>query len=134
MNAKIIENYMERVWKEKDLSAIDQFFAQDAVVHSPLGEFHGPQSMKEAVQHWLTAFPDLIVTRVHATSEADRVVWQWTARGTHQGVFKGVNPTGRPVSYMGATTYRLEQGKIVEYWAYVDTAHVLSQLQQESAV
>ena len=134
MTKDLIEQFMDRVWKKHDLTVIDELFIPDTIVHSPLGEYRGAQAMREAVQHWLIAFPDLIVTNGHVTAEEDRVVWQWTARGTHQGTFKGVAATGRPVNYSGATVYRVRDGKIVEYWAYVDTAHVLAQLKQEASV
>jgi len=36
MSKKIIENYMEEVWNKKNLSIIQEVFADSAIIHSPL--------------------------------------------------------------------------------------------------
>lgn len=125
-----VTDTIERVWREKDLTAMDAYFDPNVVVHSPLGEFKGIQFIKEVFQKWLIAFPDLVVSEVQVIEQEDRIVRQWEARGTHQGAFKGISATGRPVNYSGATVYRIQEGKVVEYWAYVNVAHVLSQIEQ----
>lgn len=62
-------------------------------------------------------------------SENDLVSIQWNAKGTHRGEFKGRKPKGKSVSYSGVTIYRIKNGKIVEYWAYLDMQHLLSQIE-----
>ena len=116
------------MWDDKDLKAIDDLVDSNAVIHSLLGDFHGPASMKTVVQAWLKGFPDLHVSNDFVICENDLVSIQWRANGTHLGEFKGKNPTKKPVSYGGATVYRIKDGKIVEYWAYLDMQHLLSQL------
>lgn len=124
----VAEEYARRVWDDKDLKAIDDLIHNDAVIHSLLGDFHGPASMKTVVQAWLKGFPDLSVSNDLVICENDLVSIQWRAKGTHLGEFKGKNPTEKTVSYNGATVYRIKDGKIVEYWAYLDMQHLLGQL------
>ncbi len=126
----IAEGYAQRIWNEKDLSAIDDFFHQDVIVHSLLGDFHGQESMRRIVQAWLTGFPNLTVEHNDVISDRDLVMIHWKAKGTHQGEFKGIKPTGKPVSYAGVTIYRIEDEKIIEYWAYLDMQHLLNQISQ----
>jgi predicted ester cyclase len=111
----VVEEYAHRVWDDKDLKAIDDLVDSDAVIHSLLGDFHGPGSMKTVVQAWLKGFPDLNASNDHVICENDLVSIQWRANGTHLGEFKGRNPTKKTVSYDGATVYRIKDGKIVEY-------------------
>jgi predicted ester cyclase len=125
----IAEKYANSVWNGKEISIIDQLIHQDVVIHSPLGAFHGINAMKEVVQAWLKAFPDLRVGNDIIIEEDDLVSIQWRANGTHNGEFKWRKPTGKPVSYSGLTVYRIKQGKIVEYWAYLDIQHLLSQIE-----
>lgn len=127
---EIAETYMRRIWNEKDLSAIDDLTHKEVVAHSPLGNFHGREVMKKVARTWLTGFPDLAVKNIAVISEGDLVVIQWQAEGSHQGEFKGINPTGKRVSYAGVTIYRFQEGKIVEYWAYLDMQHLLEQLRK----
>lgn len=122
------EAYANQVWNDKEISAVDNFLHQDAVIHSLLGDYHGIKAMKEVVQAWLKGFPDLRVDNDIIISENDLVSIQWRAQGTHQGEFKGKKPTGKPVTYSGVTVYRIKDNKIIEYWAYLDMQHLLSQI------
>jgi predicted ester cyclase len=122
------ESYALKIWNDKDLSAIEEFLDPDIVIHSLLGEFKGPSKMKEVVQSWLSAFPDLKVNNTHILRQNDLVVMHWRAEGKHQGPFKGHSPTGKKVSYPGVSLYKVKNNKVIEYWAYVDMNHLLSQL------
>ncbi len=131
MNAntkKIAEEYANQVWNGKDISAIDKLVHQDAVIHSLLGDYHGTKAMKEVVQAWLKGFPDLRVDNDIIIGENDLISIQWRANGVHKGEFKGIKPTGKSVAYSGVTVYRIKDGKIIEYWAYLDMQHLLSQI------
>lgn len=125
---EIAEAYANQVWNDKEVGAIDRFVHSDAVIHSLLGDYHGTKAMKEVVQAWLKGFPDLHVDNDIIISENDLVSIQWRAKGTHNGEFKGKKPTGKPVAYSGVTVYRIKDSKIIEYWAYLDMQHLLSQI------
>ncbi|MBI2743514.1 MAG: ester cyclase [Chlamydiales bacterium] len=124
----VAETYAHQIWDEKNLTAIDELIHQNCVIHSLLGDFYGPGSMKNVVQTWLNAFPDLVVKNRSLICDKDLVAIQWQAQGSHQGEFKGIRPTGRSISYAGATVYRVSQNQIVEYWAYLDMKHLLDQI------
>lgn len=128
---EIAEAYANQVWNDKEIDAVDRFVHQDAVIHSLLGDYHGTKAMKEVVQAWLKGFPDLRVHNEIIMSENDLVSIQWRAQGTHKGEFKGKKPTGKSVVYSGVTVYRIKDSKIMEYWAYLDMQHLLSQLENE---
>jgi predicted ester cyclase len=51
-----------------------------------------------------------------------------TARGTHQGEFMGIAPTGQPVSFNAIDVVRIAGGKIVERWSQADNLALLQQL------
>lgn len=125
---KIAEEYANKIWNDKDISTIDKLVHQNVVIHSLLGDFHGTKAMKDIVQAWLKGFPDLQVYNDIVISENDIVSIQWRANGTHQGEFKGRQPTGKPVSYSGVTVYRIKNNQIIEYWAYLDMQHLLGQI------
>jgi steroid delta-isomerase-like uncharacterized protein len=60
-------------------------------------------------------------------AEGDKVAVRFTLRGTHQGQWRGVPPTGKPVTVTATSTYRFTDGKVAELWQNAD---VFSQLQQ----
>lgn len=125
---EIAETYAKRVWDDKDLDAIQELIHPGCVIHSLLGDFYGPESMKNVVKAWLEGFPSLIVENTAVICEKDFVVLQWKARGIHLGEFKGIPATGKSVSYAGVSVYRIENHKITEYWAYLDMQHLLQQI------
>ena len=80
----------------------------------------GIAGFKYAVQALQTAFPDLTMTVHDLIAEGDKVVARLTARGTHQGSFRGIAPTGRVVEWTGIRIFRIAEGKIAEHWANWD--------------
>ena len=127
-NQKVAITYAHQLWNDKDLNAIDTHFHENCVIHSPLGDVYGKQAMKNIVQAWFEGFPTLLVNNIAVLSERDRVAIQWQAKGVHSGKFKGIEPTEKSVSYSGVTIYRIQQNKIVEYWAYLDMNALFDQL------
>lgn len=125
----IAETYARLLWDSKETSVIDEFIDEDVIIHSLLGDFHGKNAMKQVVEAWLKAFPDLKVENFQVIAENDLVTIQWNAKGTHLGEFKDRKPTGKKVSYSGATVYRINNGKISEYWAYIDMQNLLAQIE-----
>lgn len=123
-----IKNFSERLWAQKDLSVIKDYFYDDAIIYSPLNRFSGANTMKEIASKWLVAFPDLLIKSNDLIAENNRVVSQWMAKGTHLGGFFETSPTHREVIYNGVTIYTFYQDKIKEYWALVDIHSILSQL------
>ncbi|MCH9610002.1 MAG: hypothetical protein S4CHLAM81_10970 [Chlamydiales bacterium] len=104
---EIVANYIDRLWNEKDLSVIDEVFAPNAKLRSPLGTFDSPAGMKQIVETWLKRVPNMRVEQLHLVEEGDVVISHWRT-------------TGDDMDYQGVTVHRLEGGQIVEYWAYTD--------------
>lgn len=133
-NKDIIIDYSKAVWGERNLSVIDQVVAKDAKIHSPLNTVEGSETMRNIVEKWLTAFPDLSITWEEFIADGNRVVSRWSAVGTHLGGFFDTKPTYREVRYSGVTIYHLEKGKIVDYRAFVDIHAILSQLEEYDSI
>ena len=75
-----------------------------------------------------TAFPDAHQVNEELIAEEDKVVERYTVRGTHQGAFLGIPPTGKRVSVSALGIDRIKDGKIVETWISMDTLGLLQQL------
>ncbi len=128
MSQEIIKNYSNAVWNKKEISAVDSLFNAETLIHSPLRQLKGAGAMKEIAIAWLQAFPNLHVSHEGFVCENDMVVSHWSAKGTHQGEFQGIQATEKPVSYSGASMYRMKSGKIIEYWAFVNLHHIMEQI------
>jgi len=61
-------------------------------------------------------------------AEGDEVVLVWKHKGTHQGVYEGIAPTGRVITGEAISIYRLEKGKIADAYGVWDQAAIWRQL------
>ena len=122
------------IWHQGQCEAIEEVIAPTYIHHtSPTAvdggpEVHGPDGVRHAVTAWRSAFPDLHFTLEDLLVEGDKVVARWTCDGTHHGVFRGIAPTGKRVTFMGMTLSRIAQGKIVEQWTVEDGVSLYQQL------
>lgn len=118
MNATIRDlaaQWFERVWNQKDASAISDLFAPDAVGHTEGGSVKGPEQFVELMHRpMLAAFPDIRLIIEGIIVEGDEAVARWQASATHSGPFADIPPSGRPFTFTGMTWLRFENGKIVE--------------------
>ncbi len=77
-------------------------------------------TFKETFAEAREGFPDLSITVEDVMAEGDRVAARVTMRGTHQGAFQGIAPTGKRVEVRAIDMFRISGGKIVEHWGHAD--------------
>jgi steroid delta-isomerase-like uncharacterized protein len=129
-NKSLVRHLIEEVWDRGDFGVVDELVASEYVGHSPsvATETRGTEGYKQFFVGLRTAFPDLRFTVEDQIADGDRVVSRWTARGTHQGEFAGIPPTGRQGVIRGTSTFRIAEGKVVECWTNMDDLGLLQQL------
>ena len=119
-----------------NLSIADEIIAPTFVAHfapaatSP-AEVRGPAGLKQWIGGSAAAFSDYsFTTTVGPLAEADLVAGRWVFRGTYQGGIPGAPSAaiGTRVEYAGMDLFRVEAGKIVEYWLCADILQFLQQI------
>jgi predicted ester cyclase len=93
----------------------------------PTGE-RGPAGFVANINDLRAGFPDIHFTIDDLVAEADRVVVRWSWRATHTGPFRGLAPTGKPVTNSGIAIYQLAAGQILHNWLETDRLGALQQL------
>ena len=113
-----------------NVDAVDEIYAPDYVLHDPSSpeDVHGVEGAREFYETVFNAFPDTEISIEELIAEGDKVVTRWTSRGTHQGEFMGLPPSGKRVEVAGVTISRIEGGKIVEDWEFTDALGLMQQL------
>jgi steroid delta-isomerase-like uncharacterized protein len=114
-----------------NLDTAEEIYAADVLFHSSSGseDIRGVQAAKHFAASYRRAFPDLLTTVEELLAEGDKVVARWTMRGTHQGEIEELGPpTGKRIEATGISIYRVEGGKIAEYWAIYDALGMMRQL------
>lgn len=128
-NKAVVQRYIEEVYNKGNVDAVDDLFAADFVDHALLGDQgQGAEGVKQIVPSLRRAFPDEQITIEDIFAEADKVVYRWTARGTHKAEIMGVAPTDKQVTVTGISIIRVADGKIVEEWTNRDDLGMMQQL------
>ena len=125
-NKAVVSRFLLETQNKKDLAVIDDLVAEDFVGRT--ANLQGLEDLKKVINDNLSAFPDLHVTIEQQISEGDQVVTRYTARATHNGVYRGVAPTGQAVEYTVVSIHRLSDGKITEGWRIVDRLDIVHQI------
>jgi len=129
-NKAIVRRFIEEVWNNGNLDAIDELISEDHVDHDPgrEGTPGGREGMRAFVQMYRSAYPDTHIEMGELVAEGDLVAGPWTATGTHRGELMGVPPTGRSITVTGMGMDRVRNGQIVESWANYDSLGMLTQI------
>ncbi len=129
-----VRRFFTEVWNQGNLAVIDELFVPDYVTHMDrLGVAPGAAGFKQFIAMNRAAFPDIHFTIDDLLVHGNKCMTRWTARGTHLGdyvipVAGRVAPTGRLVTWEGATLHYIAGGKFVEGWVFADYISLLDQL------
>ncbi len=128
-NKAIERRFFEEVVNKGNLAVLDELLAPDFVDHSASpGIAPDREGYKQFFAMTHSAFPDFHSTLEDMFAEGDKVVQRFTARGTHQGEWMGIAPTGKQMTIPGIAIHRITGGKIVEDWVSMDMLGALQQL------
>ena len=113
---------IDEAFNAGDYDVIDEVTADGFVDHDPLMGDQDKDSVKQAISGYREAFPDLHCDIEEIFDAGDKVVYRWSANGTFENSFMGLEPThekGEPVK--GVTIDRYEGDKVAESWSEWDT-------------
>jgi C-1 hydroxylase len=114
-NKAVVRRWIE-AYNRRNLD-FDEFIAPDYFDHT---NQVGMEGLKQLFDMGLKAFPDWHETIEDIIAEGDKVWVLLTYTGTHTGEFMGLAPTGNKITTKGVDIYRIENGKLAEYWNVTD--------------
>ena len=133
-NKPLIKRLFEEEINQKKLETLESMVTPDYISHndsvSPLSNVQQGTKFLTSV---FAAFPDTQVTIEDIIAEADKVVVRNTWRGTFQGSWMGIAPTGKTVTWTGIVMWRIKNGKIAERWANTNFPEVMQQIAKQTA-
>ena len=129
-NKRVTRRAIEEMFGGGKLELADEIFASEWVGHDVAmpEPSRGRDGVRQVVQGYRTAFPDLNLTVDEQIAEGDRVCTRWTARGTHGGEFFGAPATNKQATVTGMTIDRVRDGQIVESRTNWDALGLMQQL------
>lgn len=122
------------IWNSGNVSAIDKVYSEDFVAHWPpsseIPERRGLDGIRLGVARIRGAFPDWHEQVLDLFASGDKVASRYVSRGTHCGVYWGIEPTGRRIEVEEISIFACgPDGRVVEQWCLIDELARLQQLQ-----
>jgi predicted ester cyclase len=109
--------------------AIDDCIHPDARFHTAeRTDMTAVQAQRRVWETLLRAFPDIHVAIEDLLTVGDKIVVRQTVTGTNTGEYRGMPPTGRPVTYNEIFIIGFADGQITDLWGVVDVYTQLRQL------
>jgi predicted ester cyclase len=127
-NKAIVRRFFMEGPSRGDIGAADDLLAPNFTLHIPLPSQPGIAGMNDVITACRAAFEHLNVTVEDMVAEGDMVAARFSARGKHQGIFMGLQPTGKSITMTGIEIFRIEEGKIAELWGEANLLGLMSQL------
>jgi predicted ester cyclase len=121
-------------WDKHDPDAFvallaDGFVWRDSTLPEPM---RSADEAREYVRAWLTAFPDMHITRTNRLVDENMFAGELEFAGTNSGPMtmggQQIPPTGRRITGHGTYFARVEGDKIVEFSTHPDVAEMMAQL------
>ena len=123
-------------WNAHDVERALAVFPDDIAwqdVGSPQ-PFEGKDAIRQYLQGWFSAFPDMTITVKNRVATEDQVAVELDFTGTNSGPLQlalgapAIPATGRKVNGKGTYFVRYKEGKPVEVHSYPDVAGMIMQL------
>lgn len=133
--ATIVRGFMDEVRSGRDPDAAARYFAARVAAHQMIAEggatvYRTPADYAAHVREFLALFGRFDFKVEELVAQGDKVYVRWRQRGHHVGSFDGETPTGAPLVEVSSAVYRVEGGRIVEYWIQTDRKGLEIQLEQ----
>jgi predicted ester cyclase len=125
---QMYDRWMEMWNGRPELAA--ELVAPGCVVHQPPHDVSGPEGVRQMVEMGRAPFDD-ITFRIEAEPivEGNRLAARWSMSGRYRGCLPGATAApGTAVVFGGIDIWRIEDGKIAEYWVSSDGLHLMAQL------
>jgi predicted ester cyclase len=116
-NKARVRRYFEETMSKGNMAYVDEI-AEGAMA----------ENLKRGAAGLRSAFSDVHDQVQDQLAEGEKVVTRFSGGGVHRGVFMGVAPTGKTVTWTGISIDRFAAGKIVERWTEINIFGVLQQL------
>jgi hypothetical protein len=119
---KVIETWFQRVWNERDATAIDELFVVNGEARG-LGDnsLFGPKDFKVFHATLCALLSDIVITVDKSIEENDWISAICTLKAKSQ-------KTGEPIGMTGHVLVKVKEGQLVEAYNHWDFIALFSQL------
>jgi|JI10StandDraft_1071094.scaffolds.fasta_scaffold226507_3 predicted ester cyclase len=121
----IVRHFLEEVRAGKAPEKSSKFLASKVLAHQMNSEnettvSRDPEDYAAHIKDFRRIYGDFDFEVTELLADGDRVYARWKQSGCHIGPSDGAAPSGLPVIEIASAVYRVEAGKIAEYWIQID--------------
>jgi steroid delta-isomerase-like uncharacterized protein len=119
----LVDEFYERIWNAGELSAISELLSETFSFHGSLGmELQGRDAFARYVTMIRTALAEYRCDILDCVTGDNRAFAKMQFSGRHVAPFRGFEPTGKIVHWLGAALFRFENRVIADLWVLGDLA------------
>jgi predicted ester cyclase len=130
----VVSEFLRVVRSGLDPARAGEFLAPEVIAHQVNAEHpetvqRSPREYAEHIDEFRHLFGDFRFEVTELLADGDKVYARWIQRGCHLAAIDGFRPTRRPLVEYASAVYRVENGRIAEYWIQIDRAGLQRQLE-----
>ena len=132
---EVIQRFLKEVRSGLNPDAALELMAPQVLAHQLVSE--APATVSRTPENYASHVREMQATYGHFTLhinelivQDDRAYVRWTQRGQHLGEIDGISPSGREITEIASAVYRVQEGRITEYWIQVDREGIRLQLER----
>lgn len=120
---RLVADFYERIWNDGNLDTAAELLTPEFSFRGSLGnELRGREAFKGYVRSVRVALADYECEILSCVTEANQAFAKMCFSGRHVAAFRGYEPTGKLVQWLGAALFRFEGSKIADLWVLGDLA------------
>ena len=133
-NKEVMRQFLKEVRSGRDPDKASLYMSDTILAHQVNAEDETtvkrtPENYAAHVKEFLKMYGNFSFEVTELITENDKVYVRWKQTGKHLTEIDGHAATGKPLTEIASAVYRLENGKIVEYWIQIDRLGFEKQLQ-----
>lgn len=126
--AELVHEWFERVYNQRDLSAIDELMHPDVVLMAEGETRQGREMIRQRVSAILAAFDPLQIWVENVIGGPDYAVAHWYVEKKHIGDFLGIAATNKEVTLRGSSFAKYAKDQIIEARDHWDVQDLVQKL------
>ncbi|MBD0257006.1 MAG: ester cyclase [Cytophagales bacterium] len=136
-SAERVREFLLVVRSGKDPDRAGEYLGPQVLAHqvnaeNPVTVTRTPRDYADHVREFLALYGPFAFELTELIGQEDKVYARWKQTGRHLAELDGYPPTGLPLVEVASAVYRLQHGRIVEYWIQIDRLGLERQLQHNA--
>jgi len=128
-NKKVAERWHNDLFIACNWEVAEEILSQDIVVHYPSGENIKGLAQVKSLEAIARNYINPEINHYEIVAEGDYVMVRWDMAFDHTKDLMGIPATGKRISNLhGIDLFRMDKGKIAEFWQYYNEMGFMQQM------